>query len=441
MLKNQLLFIALLFSIVISNAQAPDSVGKQSRFIKSFRVNVNYNHYNDFYNYSGFNYQYKNSTVQIGNIGLGYTLKSRKNFNSHDIELSNSGFHTYKNISDNQEKYSSNTQDITLRYQYNYFFIKRSNLLFSPYLGASCLLSFSRYRSITESSVSYHNSHRLDINLADQFALVPGIQYRLSSRVYLDLSIPINILRGSFSQSSDKEYPQFNSLEKYADQFSFFKKDYYQIRMGVGIIINPENRRKEADRKYIKTFKVNFYQRNYIYKNFNNLGTGLADFAPVITFQNAVTRNMHEVELSEVKGEFEKNNKNYSISARYQFDYFFIKKPSRFAPYLGVSGLFNYNRYSYINYYSSSNLGPPVIYYQHTAFFNYTFGVVPGFQYHPCNKFYLDFSFPVNIWNGALGYWRTDNPSNIQSNSSGVYGDYAKRYHNWDLRIGVGFKL
>jgi outer membrane protein W len=438
MLKNQLLFIALLFSILISNAQAPDSIGKQSRFIKSLRINYNYNHYYDFYRFSEYSdLNFKDPTSLIGNIGLGYTLKSRKNFNSHDLELNNVGWDASKYEQYYDTGYA-NTQNLAVRYQYNYFFIKHNTLL-SPYLGISSLFAFSRYNQVNEHVGE--NSHSTQLGLADQIALIPGIQFRLNDRIYLDLSIPITCLRasffshGGFSGNADSDY----IIHRYSDLFSFFNKDYYQLRLGVGVILNSDKRKNVTNGKYIKTFKFNFSQDNYFYKNFHNAGTGFSGFTPVVTFQNTVSRNMHEIELSVFNGRRDKFNvgigNNYSFGLRYQFDYFFIKRPSMFSPYIGISFLFYYDRYNF-----SGNNSPAYNSYSWAFLYNYN-SLVPGIQYYPHNRLYLDLSLPINLFETQSGKLHYNDPAYSKNNFSGIYGRIPNRYNFWDLRIGIGFKL
>jgi hypothetical protein len=437
MQKSPFFFLILFFSVLIAQAQSPDSLDKKSRFIKSFRVNVNYNYFHDYYINTVFPYSlpyygYNGTPIQtFGNVGIGYTLKSRKNFNSHYIEVSNIGI-DYRRYSSN---YRTNRSVVSLRYQYNYFFIKRGNTSFSPYLGVSYLFNISKSRLYQK----YYGgqSHYTFLQLSNQFALVPGIQYRLNDRVYFDLSVPIDIFRGSLYQRKSKESSAYNYTARNSDWLSFFNSRYVNIRLGVGIIMNPEKRKEEADQKYIKTFKINFYPNSSFYNKQVNLS--LSGLSPSITFQNVINRNMHEIEFTKASGQFNENQKNYSVSARYQYDYFFIKKPSLFAPYIGASALFNYN---HNNNKTMFLLNPTYTNYgSRSAYFEYTLAAVPGIQIYPCSKFYLDLSLPVNIWGGGVGYYRTDNPLYVQDNYSGWYGDWEKRYHAWNFRAGIGFKL
>jgi outer membrane protein W len=436
MQKKSLLFLFFSFSILLVQAQT-DSLPNQSRFIKSFRVTANYNHYYDSYGiYYGYYYNWKELKNEFGNIGLGYTLKSRKNFNSHDIEISNAGFD--RNKSDGNYsgyKYGSNQQYLTLRYQYNYFFIKRSSALLSPYVGASYLIHVSRRRSITNSGNDLYDRHSTDFSFSDQLAVVPGLQLKLSNCAYLDLSIPINLFRGNFSQTIRKENPEYNSKNKFSDGFAFFNKEYYQVRLGLGFIINPDKKEMAKNEKYEKSFKINFYQHNYYKKNPNYTGVEVDGFTPVIAFRNVLTRNTREIELTEVRGLSEIHHNNFSFSLRYQYNYFFIKKPSMFAPYLGISVLLNSSKF-YQYSYSSYNLN----YYTRQNSFNYTFAAVPGIQFNPGNKFYLDLSIPLNIWEGDYYIRKTNNPS-LPEHDSGFYGDFADGAHQRDIRIGLGFRL
>jgi outer membrane protein W len=429
MLKTILIFLSLLISILL-NAQISDSVTVKSRYIKSVKLNFGYKHYTDFdiinnSNSGSVSHPYS----YFKNIGIGLLLKSRKTFNTHEVEIGNLTFNkfNYKNQTDSTTQYG-NSQNATIRYEFNYFFLVKPSR-FSPYVGADILISYSRDKRTSSKlqSNAYTNTAR---ELGLQMSIVPGIQFLLNNRIYFDFSIPLTVYR--ISRLHYKQYPQFDDHSNEA--FSIFNKQYFQARLAIGVYLeNVSNKKDFKTEKYTKTIKLNS-NGYFVYNHGNNLG--FSGLVPLLTFQNKKNFEMHEIELSNLsinRNHFRKANYNHAtnLALRYQFNYFFIRREKKlFSPYLGTSYSLSYSKSKSVDkFYPDNNYGGVTL---GTDLF-----IVSGIQFYPGERFYLDFSIPVTILTIDVNIIKKPNPD------VGYFYKFfpAFSYKELYFRFGVGYKI
>jgi hypothetical protein len=433
MLKTVLFFLGLIVSIHL-NAQIPDSAICKSKYIKSFKLNFGYKHYTDFDIIDNVIDRSNPGSPPwphsyFKNIGIGLLLKSRKTFNTHELEIGN--FQWYKYFNSLQADSSSqhgNYGNAAFRYEYNYFFLKKASRL-SPYLGADILIGFAGdRRSVSKLQSNLYSS--TDRTLGVQMSIVPGIQFLLSNRVYFDFSIPSTLLR--ISRFYFKEYSQFSIRSN--DLLSVFRKEYLQLRLAIGVYLeNVSNKKEFKTEKYIKTVKLNSnLYFGYSYQN----SFEFSGLAPVLTFQNKKNFEMHEIEFSQFS--VDRNHfrsatyvRATNLNMRYQFNYFFIKREKKLvSPYIGSSyTLSSYKSKSVNKIYPDNDYSELVL--------SSGLHIAPGIQFYPSPRLYLDLSIPLQVLTIQTVINKMPTPYNAYYYKFFPAFSYKELY----FRFGVGYRI
>lgn len=419
----------------------------ERKYEVSIKINNHWNFYTDFYPVN--DRRYDNGVLvpinrhwasEFGNQSVGIQFFNRKNHTSHEIDLRN--FYLSSFYYANRRKGSNS--DISIAYQFNYYLSNSNKALMMPYAGILLLTNFRLYKSENLGNNSFSN--RSSIGLAAQVNIVPGLKYNLSDRVYFDLSVPINIFRGSYYYFANNYKNGIDVIQQelaYADWFSGFNKHFYQVRFGAGVNIHSKNRWRDAE-KYLKSLRVNFnFANNLTSKdNYPILRNDLAS----ITFQNKNFKNLiHEISLPGLIGNWLGYSggidKRHSYYLRYQLSYLFLNESEVLVnPYFGLAYLIGYSKQGYSSYsgkYFSSSSNS----WSHTYYIN------PGFQIYPNSKTYIDVCVPLDVFR-----WGINNSKDYDLATPGSaekYIEIRKRssysylpeWHTLNIRIGIGVRL
>ena len=184
-------------------------------------------------------------------------------------------------------------------------------------------------------------------------------------------------------------------------------------------------------------------------KPVSNKSFNIGNFAPVFLFKNK-HNNYHEIELNVFKIVKEDSVAFYfngvitgwvqniitAIGIGYQFDYYFLKnKQSKFKLYEGASILHNYYRARVTPYASFSYLQIFTYYTTYLAF-------VPGIKWQFNDRFYLDFSFPLEFFEYSLKFQEIHNPIlTIRQRKQGSYTIDVYLLREIWFRMGIGVNL
>jgi hypothetical protein len=126
---------------------------------------------------------------------------------------------------------SRNVTDIALRYEYRICFAKKRDRKFVPSLGFGLAPSFFR-NSFDPNYTSQYDLSTTTVALEGQ--IIPGLNYHLNSRFYLDLNIPVSVASFGITTSKNTN-PQIPVQQQKISNFDFlFLESFYTVRLGLG---------------------------------------------------------------------------------------------------------------------------------------------------------------------------------------------------------------
>lgn len=210
--------LCILFSFTSLQAQFLE---QEPRWNKQIRLNYYFS--KDFRN-----------NVYTGMISPSVVIRDRDG-DTHEIEL------TRLHIS---EKYHDNSQypynplilhrvrDITLRYQYNLYFLENERRL-KPFIGSAYIFSYYRKNSISQVPGFYSSKEQI---ISFNIAMVPGATYRVTRKIFLDLMVPLSFVNHiSFYQKSSNPSSNTGGQWRGTDKTEYYFLKPLDIRMSLGI--------------------------------------------------------------------------------------------------------------------------------------------------------------------------------------------------------------
>lgn len=121
---------------------------------------------------------------------------------------------------------------IALRYEYTFNFMKKKNSRWMPALGIAVMPYLERFRYTPELSSNYSSTRT---TLGARGYVVPRISYAVSSKLFLDLNVPVCITDAS-AQWDNYKNPNIPSGQQKTSTSNFQgAPQYYSIRIGVGL--------------------------------------------------------------------------------------------------------------------------------------------------------------------------------------------------------------
>jgi len=182
------------------------------------------------------------SNLQIFHPTIAFQWKTKKN-NFHEVELTDFSFNRSsflrEEILDSTGAiiqtlwaYKSTSSFVSARYEFIVVFNKSKDKKIVPTLGFAIRPYFKQSDFSPQISNVYPVS---GFTLGMGGYLIPGISYYLSSRIFLNLSLPINIFDSSFKRSHFEDPTLTQSQQTvYSFESDMFPGIYY-LRFGVGI--------------------------------------------------------------------------------------------------------------------------------------------------------------------------------------------------------------
>jgi hypothetical protein len=154
------------------------------------------------------------------------------NGNAHEFELSNFLFNATKS-GDPNAVYKSRATNVVLKYEYIINLMKKRNPRLAPSVGLGAAPYFHHVRGVptTSSAFPYRNTV---FGLSG--LLIPRVTYNVTSRLYLDINVPITILdlHHQSNKVSNPAVPvskRTNSLTR----FDMLQLEPITVRIGLGI--------------------------------------------------------------------------------------------------------------------------------------------------------------------------------------------------------------
>lgn len=177
-------------------------------------------------------YQNKLNSAEFQLIAPSFFLRTRSG-NAHEFELSQLVF--WKSDTRDKGFYNASLHKnffIAIRYQYNYYFIKRP-VKFSPYLGATVLSNFEVFNTKPEKAGQFESKFT---GFGTTVALAPGINYNISKRVFLDFNIPLEFYSFNYNQNKIENPTLTNNEKKHSETKNDMPlEDILKFRFGLGI--------------------------------------------------------------------------------------------------------------------------------------------------------------------------------------------------------------
>ncbi|MBS1774346.1 MAG: hypothetical protein JST82_15930 [Bacteroidetes bacterium] len=234
-MKNLLIAIILLCSLTDTKAQSESLISKMyiNGYASSFKP-FNY------YTYMGFNTRSNIRDYISPSFGLSF---SRKGKNYHEIELSRFDISKQdikiETYDYNGNKYYQPVQMLTntfiaLRYEYILGFIKKKNAILKPQLGFSAMPYYYRNKSTPYLSYDYPVAQTY---VGIQCAIVPRINISLSSKLLLDINIPLPLLETNIAKQNIANPKLPAQSQKYSIVDVMVFPRYFTARVGLGLKI------------------------------------------------------------------------------------------------------------------------------------------------------------------------------------------------------------
>ncbi|MDY0216530.1 MAG: hypothetical protein RBS19_06215 [Bacteroidales bacterium] len=184
-------------------------------------------------------YQYTYTTLQILHPTIAFQWRSKKN-NFHEIELTSFMLGKIGKTTDTITTNSAQTISggdltitaISLRYEYILNFNKSKDCKLVTSIGFGINPYYRQNTNSPKISSSFHTS---DFNIGMRAFITPRISYFLTSKLFLDLNIPLCIF-DSFYYTGKDDNPALSLLERTTNtyKFSLFSK-VFSGRIGIGI--------------------------------------------------------------------------------------------------------------------------------------------------------------------------------------------------------------
>jgi len=184
-------------------------------------------------------YQYTNATLQILHPTIAFQWRSKKN-NFHEIELTSFMLGKIGKTTDSITTNSAQTisggdltiTEISLRYEYILNFNKSKDSKLVPSIGFGINPYYRQNKYSPKTSSSFPTS---DINVGMRAFVTPRICYFLTSKLFLDVNIPLCIF-DTFYYDGKEDNPALSLLERTTSTYNFsqFPK-VFSGRIGIGI--------------------------------------------------------------------------------------------------------------------------------------------------------------------------------------------------------------
>ncbi|MBN2610240.1 MAG: hypothetical protein JXB00_01650 [Bacteroidales bacterium] len=237
MRKTIFLMVVLLFNIHLSAQNISD--------FKSTNVKI---YINGFYRYAEGNdfvydiydepeISFKREKYDFGNISIAVELIRDKLFN-HEFELmpirighiNDIKIVSYPSVNESWifKGGKSTIVESAFRYQINHNFNKDKS--FVPQIGLSSQLFYNYSKFNPATSVDFPLTEQ---NIGILFSCIPGILIKISSKVYFDFNIPLDIYNLRYYMTNFENPALYESESKKSKFISEFIPDYINIRIGL----------------------------------------------------------------------------------------------------------------------------------------------------------------------------------------------------------------
>lgn len=217
----KLTFSALLVTVVVFTGT---SQNEYLNYRYSVSANALFSH-----NYTQLSGIYEKGSSLSGITTSFFMMTENKN--QHEISLERLTIGSSDYYYDNNALQSNNAFDVSLGYKYHFNFMKRTTSRWIPSVGIGAHAFFRRMNFSTADSLAFPIKYR---GGGLQFYVQPAITYHINQRVYLNLSIPVNVvtteLRSDYIGNPEVPEEQRNITVLNSNGFPQF-----QGKLGVGI--------------------------------------------------------------------------------------------------------------------------------------------------------------------------------------------------------------
>jgi len=190
---------------------------------------------------SSFRYQYTNTNLQILNPSIAFHWKSKKD-NFHEIELTNFLINKVGTRTEILSDSSSNSQlisgdDITttslsVRYEYIVVLNKSKNSKIVPSIGFGVNPYFRKNNFAPKNSSSFPSTNQ---NFGIRTFITPRVTYFLTSKLFLDVNIPICFFDNSIV-TENQNNPSIPISNRTTSTFNFNQFPKFRCaRIGIGL--------------------------------------------------------------------------------------------------------------------------------------------------------------------------------------------------------------
>lgn len=122
--------------------------------------------------------------------------------------------------------------NIALRYEYIFNFMKKKNSRWMPALGLGLMPYFQRSSFVPALATSFPAT---TTSLGAKGWIIPRITYAISSKLFVDLNVPLCITDANI-QWSNQNNPNLNVKEQKSETSNFEgAPQHYSIRLGIGL--------------------------------------------------------------------------------------------------------------------------------------------------------------------------------------------------------------